>query len=98
MDDSFLPWFFGFVLVEFNCLIELGGLIAFDRDGNYWRGILIAVTLPIVGLFYLLIINLGLAFQFGSCEIVKVLIRNKENTRTVKKLLQKQIQEETTES
>ena len=48
------------------------------------------LTIP-VSFLILLLMNLGLAFQFGSCEIVKVLIRNEENTRTVKKLLEKQL-------
>ena len=56
-------------------------------------GLGLLLTLP-VSFLILLLMNLGLAFQFGSCEIVKVLIRNEENTRTVKKLLEKQLQTE----
>lgn len=60
-------------------LVGVGGLIAVFTDGL--DGILIVVAVVIVGLFYLLSINLGLAFQFASCEIVKVLIRIENNTR-----------------
>ena len=58
------------------------------------RGVFFGIVLlPLMFLIQLLS-NLGLAFVFGSCEIVKVLVRNEENTRTVKKLLEKQIQTE----
>ena len=56
-------------------------------------GLGLLLTLP-VSFLILLLMNLGLAFQFGSCEIVKVFVRNEENTRTVKKLLEKQLQTE----
>ena len=62
------------------------------------RGVFFGIVLlPLMFLIQLLS-NLGLAFVFGSCEIVKVFVRNEENTRTVKKLLEKQLQEETNES
>ena len=60
-------------------LVGVTGLIAVFTDGL--DGILIVVAVVIVGLFYLLSINLGLAFQLASCEIVKVLIRIENNTR-----------------
>lgn len=43
-------------------------------------GLGLLLTLP-VSFLILLLMNLGLAFQFGSCEIVKVLIRIENNTR-----------------
>ena len=43
-------------------------------------GLGLLLTIP-VSFLILLLMNLGLAFQFGSCEIVKVLIRIENNTR-----------------
>ena len=60
--------------------------------GGELSGILVFCTLPFIFILSLLMLNLGLAFQFASCEIVKVLVRNEENTRTVKKLLEKQLE------
>ncbi|MDA9777596.1 hypothetical protein N9D38_04085 [Rubripirellula sp.] len=62
------------------------------------RGVFFGIVLLPLMLLIQLLSNLGLAFVFGSCEIVKVLVRNEENTRTVKKLLEKQIQEEANQS
>ena len=70
-------------------LLLLGVL---SRLGGELSGILVFCTLPFIFILSLLMLNLGLAFQFASCEIVKVLVRNEENTRTVKKLLEKQLE------
>ena len=58
------------------------------------RAVLFLVFAVPVLVITLLLMNLGLAFQFASAEIIKVWVRNEENTRTVKKLLEKQTQTE----
>ena len=58
------------------------------------RAVLFLVFAVPVLVITLVLMNLGLAFQFASAEIIKVWVRNEENTRTVKKLLEKQTQTE----
>ncbi len=80
------------ILVGFNIIFPL---VAYwnSRGGLEDFFLSLLLTLP-VSFLILLLMNLSLAFQFGSCEIVKVFVRNEENTRTVKKLLEKQLQTE----
>jgi hypothetical protein len=65
-------------------------VLIFDPEFSLRGVFFVIVLLPLMFLIQLLS-NLGLAFVFASCEIVKVFVRNEENTRTVKKLLEKQL-------
>ena len=77
------------ILVAFNIIFSL--VIYWNSRGGLEYFFLSLLLIIAVSFLILLLMNLSLAFQFGSCEIVKVLIRNEENTRTVKKLLEKQL-------